>query len=305
MSSAMELYFAELRDPGKPLVASKLAALSDLPHEDVELFSNEWPSIDVERRRQILERLRVIAEDNLELDFDEVFRSCLDDDDGEVRVKAIEGLWGCESLSLIEPLVGLLLEDVEHPVRAAAAEALGQFALFAQLGQLPEIPAGMVEEALLTAFNNMDEHNEVRCRVLESLSVMNKPYVEDMIRHAYHSDKPEFKASALYAMGRNCNPGWLPILLKELRNPDPHMRFDAVRACAELEADESVPQLIELVDDDDAEVQLSAIEALGHIGGDDARERLKECLENPEERIREAAEESLEEMRFWENPSSL
>jgi len=305
MSSTLELYLEELRDLSQPLAASKLAILSDLPHDEIELFRREWPAIDVSRRRQILERLAEIAEDNLELDFDDVFRSCLDDEDSEVRVKAVEGLWGYEGHSLIEPLVALLVNDLEHSVRAAAADALGRYALLAQLGQLPEDYAGRVEEALLTAFNRIDEHPAVCCRVLEAISALSKPHVEEMIRQAYRSDSLEFQASAVYAMGRNCNPGWLPILLKELRSPNPQLRFEAAMACAELEAEEAVPHLIELTEDSDAEVQLSAIEALGRIGGSDAKERLKECLGSPEETIREAAQESLEELRFWEDPTGL
>jgi len=305
MSSPLELYLAELRDLSKSMVVSKLANLSDLSPEEADILRREWSKIDVTRRRQIVGRLAELAEDNLELDFDDVFRSCLADGDGEVRVKAIEGLWGCEERSLIDPLVRLLLEDVEHLVRAAAADGLGRFAMLAELGKMPESDAHRVEEALLTAFNKGNEHLDVRRRVLEAISPLSKPQVEEMIRQAYRSDSLEFQVSALYAMGRNCNPGWLPVLLKELRSPSPQLRFEAVRACAELEAEEAVPHLIELTRDSDAEVRISAIEALGQIGGSEAREELQRCLHSSEEPIRQAAQEALEEMKFWENPSSL
>ena len=49
-----------------------------------------------------------------------------------------------------------------------------------------------------------------------------------MIRDAYYSSELDFQASALYAMGRNCNPSWLPLLLKELHSPNPQLRFEAV-----------------------------------------------------------------------------
>jgi HEAT repeat protein len=305
MSSPLEQYLAELRDPSKPLAISKLANLSDLFPEEADIFRREWADIDVTRRRQIVGQLAELAEDNLELDFDEVFRSCLTDADGEVRMKAIEGLWGCEERSLIDPLICLLLEDMEHPVRAAAADGLGRFALLAELGKLPESDAHRVEEALLTAFNKGNEQLNVRRRVLEAISPLTKPQVEEMIRQAYRSDSLEFQVSAVYAMGRNCNPSWLPVLLKELRSPDPQLRFEAVRACAELEAEEAVPHLIELTRDSDAEVQISAIEALGRIGGGEAKEGLQQCLDSSEDVIRQASQEALEEIGFWEDPSSL
>ena len=305
MSSPLELYLAELRDLSKSMAISKLANLSDLSPEEADIFRREWPGIDVTRRRQIVGRLAELAEDNFELAFDDVFRSCLSDADGEVRVKAIEGLWGCEERSLIDPLIRLLLEDAEDSVRAAAADGLGRFAMLAELGKLPESDAEKVEEALLTAFNKGNEQLDVRRRVLEAISPLTKPQVEEMIRQAYRSDSLEFQVSAMYAMGRNCNPGWLPVLLKELRNPHLELRFEAVRACAELEAEEAVPHLIELTRDNDAEVRISAIEALGQIGGSEAREGLQQCLDNPDEPIRQASQEALEEMGFWEDPSSL
>ena len=305
MSSPLEQYLAELRDLSKPMAISKLANLSDLFPEEADIFRREWADIDVTRRRQIVGQLAELAEDNLELDFDEVFRSCLTDADGEVREKAIEGLWGCEERSLIDPLIRLLLEDVEHPVRAAAADGLGRFALLAELGKLPESDAHRVEEALLTAFNQGNEQLNVRRRVLEAISPLTKPQVEEMIRQAYRSDSLEFQVSAVYAMGRSCNPGWLPVILKELRSPDPQLRFEAVRACAELEAEEAVPNLIELTRDSDAEVQISAIEALGRIGGGEAKEGLQQCLDSSEDVIRQASQEALEEIGFWEDPSSI
>jgi len=305
MSSPLEQYLAELRDLSKPMAISKLANLSDLFPEEADIFRREWADIDVTRRRQIVGQLAELAEDNLELDFDEVFRSCLTDADGEVREKAIEGLWGCEERSLIDPLIRLLLEDVEHSVRAAAADGLGRFALLAELGKLPESDAHRVEEALLTAFNKGNEQLNVRRRVLEAISPLTKPQVEEMIRQAYRSDSLEFQVSAVYAMGRSCNPGWLPVILKELRSPDPQLRFEAVRACAELEAEEAVPNLIELTRDSDAEVQISAIEALGRIGGGEAKEGLQQCLDSSEEVIRQASQEALEEIGFWEDPSSI
>jgi len=305
MSSPLEQYLAELRDPSKPMAISKLANLSDLFPVEADIFRREWSDIDVTRRRQIVGGLAELAEDNLELDFDEVFRSCLTDADGEVREKAIEGLWGCEERSLIDPLIRLLLEDVEHPVRAAAADGLGRFALLAELGKLPESDAHRVEEALLTAFNKGNEQLNVRRRVLEAISPLTKPQVEEMIRQAYRSDSLEFQVSAVYAMGRNCNPSWLPVLLKELRSPEPQLRFEAVRACTELEAEEAVPHLIELTRDSDAEVQISAIEALGRIGGGEAKEGLQQCLDSSEDVIRQASQEALEEIGFWEDPSSI
>jgi len=305
MASSFESYMNELRDPGTPLATSKLVTLSDLSPEEVGIFIRNWPGVEVERRRQLVGRLAELLEDNLELDFDEVLRACINDDDGEVRARAAEGMCGSEERSLIEPLVRLLLDDEEHTVRAAAAIALGNFAMLAELGKLPQADARRIEDALLEAFNTENEYLDVRCRVLEAISPLGNPQIEEMIRRAYRSDELEFRVSALYAMGRNCNPGWLPLLLKELRSHDPRLRFEAARACAELEVEEAVPHLLELTRDSDAEVRASAFEALGRIGSETARDSLQECLESPDESIREAAQDALDEIAFWEDPSRI
>jgi HEAT repeat protein len=305
MSSNLESYLTELCDLGSPLITSKLVNLSDLSQEEREIFIKCWPDIDVERRRQVIGRLSELLEDNLELDFDEVFRVCFMDNDGDVRAQAVEGLCGSEERSLIEPLVHLLQDDDEHAVRAAAASALGNFAMLAALGKLPETDAYRVEEALFSTFYVENEHLAVRCRALEAISALSLPQVEDLIRDAYYSSELDFQVSAVYAMGRNCNPSWLPLLFKELRSPNPQLRFEAVRACAELEAEEAIPHMLEMTGDSDAEVKTSAIEALGRIGGDLAREVLQKCLQSPDEVIQEAAQDALEEIAFWDDPSGF
>jgi len=134
MPSALENYLKDLRDTGKPLVVSKLVDLSDLSREEMEIFGRVWPVIDVARRRQIVDLLVELAEDNFELDYYVIFRLCLGDADSEVKAKAIEGLSECEERSLLDPLIGLLLGDLEGSVRSAAAAALGTFAMLAEFG---------------------------------------------------------------------------------------------------------------------------------------------------------------------------
>jgi len=302
---SLQDYLEELKDLERPLVASKLANLSDLTPEEAAEFDCEWPDIDVERRRQVVARLDDLLEDNLELDFDAVLRLCLADPDGVVRARAVGGLEASDDRHLIDPLVDLLRDDEDGAVRAAAAGALGKFAMLAELGKLPEGDAAVVEEALLAAFDREGEDLAVRCRALEAISPLEKPRVEEMIRQAYRSDCLELQVSAVYAMGHSCHPGWLPVLLKELHSPSPQLRYEAVKACAEQEAEEAVHHLLELTRDSDAEVQTSAILALGGIGGDEAKEALAECLESESEAVREAAQEALDEIGLWEDPSAL
>jgi HEAT repeat protein len=83
------------------------------------------------------------------------------------------------------------------------------------------------------------------------------------------------------------------------------LRFEAVRACGELESEEAVPRLIELIRDEDTQIQLAAIEALGRIGGQQAKKTLQDCMEDEDEVITEAAQDALDELQFWEDPLAL
>jgi len=293
---SLERILAEISDESKPLAFRSLCDLSVLSAEELELFRGAWARIGIARQRQVMDKLVALAEENCRLDFDDIFRAGLNDPDDIVRVKSIEGLWECEDRSLIDPLITLFREDGKESVRGAAATALGRFAMLAELGKLRHEDREKVQEALLSAIDNPEEQLDVRRRAIEAISSLSLPTVKDIIRQSYGSENAKMRSSALYAMGRNCDPVWLSTLIKELASCDAEMRFEATVACGELGDDEAVPHLVRLISDSDSQVQISAIVALGHIGGSEAEEALRKCLEHPDEHIRDAAKESLEEV---------
>jgi HEAT repeat protein len=84
------------------------------------------------------------------------------------------------------------------------------------------------------------------------------------------------------------------------------MRYEAARACGELEASAALSALIYLIEaDPDPEVQEMAIWALGRIGGKEARRVLEACCESEDEALRQAAEEALDELDFLGGPLDL
>lgn len=299
---AIEDYLAELKDAGRPLASSGLDRLSNLPPGELVLFIEAWSRIDTERRRDIVGRLVELAEENTSLNFDDIFLTCLGDADAEVKVSAIEGLWEYESRSLIDPLIELLKGDSDESVRAAAATALGKFALMAELGELPPHDGARLERALVAVIGNRADRPEVRRRAVEAVAVFSNAEVNQIIQEAYNSDDHRMRVSALYAMGMSCDPRWLPILLEELGNPDAEMRFEAVVACGEMEDEGAVSRLVSLIDDPDTQVQMSAIAALGKIGGSEAEDALRRCLERTDEHIRDAAMEAVEELERSADP---
>ncbi|MFC2003026.1 HEAT repeat domain-containing protein [Chloroflexota bacterium] len=304
MSSPFEETIAKLANSDEPLRSSRLINLSNLNPEEIKLFEQAWAGIKPELRREIIYRLVELAKDNVALNFDSIFRYCLEDTDAEVRSKAIEGLWESEDTSLINPLVELLEQDSSQGVQTSAATALGQFALSAEFGKLRSNYISRVEHSLLAAIGDNTKSIEVRCRALEAVAPLGRPSVSKVIQEVYESDDTELKISAVNAMGKNYDPSWLPILLSEITSPNAEMRYEAAEACGELGEEEAVPYLIQLVNDPDAGIALAAIQALGSIGGNEAKRFLEQCLDDPEELVQQAAAQALDELEAEEGPFS-
>jgi len=294
--------FIEIGSSDKPLLNSKLTELSNLNSEELELFQHFWMLIEPKRRRLIVHRLVELAEDNLELNFDSIFKYCLGDLDDEVRSKAIEGLWENEETSLINPLISLLEQDNSETVQATAAIALGKFVMLAEHNKLRSDYVSRIQEALLAVIDDENKTVEIRRRTLEAIAPLSLPQVKAAIMEAYQSPNSKLRISSVYAMGKNCDSFWLRILLKELDNADAEVRYEAAGACGELEEVEAVPRLIMLINDPDADVQVAAIQALGKIGSAEAKECLEECLDSTDEIVRQATEQILNEMRAAEDP---
>jgi hypothetical protein len=139
---------------------------------------------------------------------------------------------------------------------------------------------------------------EVRRRAVESIAYLSDERVREIIEAAYYDDDERMRVSAVFAMGRSADPLWSSIVLKELESPYPEMRYEAARACGELEISDAVPILANLVEDQDREVQEAAIWALGNIGGNEARRILESCYITGDDFLREAVEEALDQLEL-------
>lgn len=277
---------------------SLLYHLSDLDAEGIARVRGIWPGLPVELRRRLITTLVEMAEADFELNFGEVFRMGLEDEDAEVRAASIEGLWEDDDVRLVPLLVTRLREDESASVRAAAAQSLGRFILLGELSKILPEPHNMAYQAVLATCQNEDEDIEVQRRALESLAYADNETVIQLIHKAYASPNEKVRVSAVFAMGRSANPYWSRYVRQELFSPNPEMRYEAARACGELQLREAVAELEELADDVDAEVQDAALWALGQIGGDRARAILERYCQADNEATRSAAEAALDELEF-------
>ncbi len=299
---SLETLLPQLEHAEHPPPATDLVALSGLAGDDRARFLDVWRALSIQRRRDVVDVLPDLAEDNVELNFDTVFKIGLLDDDVQVRAQSIKALWEYERYDLIAVLLRLL-HDPEAIVRAEAALGLGRYLLRAELNAEGAGIHTETETALRSVVNDESELVEVRGRALEALGVRAVDWVHDLIDEAYASGDRRLRISAVHAMGRSADPDWLPAIVDEMLSDDGEMRFEAATAAGGIGDEQAIPHLVALVDDDDAEVQQAAIAALGLIGGPEARAALHTVAsEHSDERVLEAVSEALSEADFVEDP---
>lgn len=299
---SLETLLPTLGDAGHAPPAQELASLSGIAGADRERFLEVWRTLGIQRRRDVIDRLADMAEDNVEFDFNAVFMAGVFDGDVQVRADSIKALWEYEDDDLV-PVLLRLLSDPEAMVRAEAALGLGRYLLRMEVLNRDDALAGKIESALRAIARDERELPEVRGRALEALGVRSKGWVSDLIEEAYGSGDRRMMISAVHAMGRNADLDWLATIIEEMRSEDPEMRFEAATAAGGIADEEAIPHLAELTIDDDAEVQEAAIAALGQIGGPAARNVLHAVAEGTDDaRVLEAVSDALSEAEFIEDP---
>jgi HEAT repeat protein len=270
--------------------------------EQVSLFAPAWPRLDARRRRAVIQELLDLEEDNVEFDFDAAFLEGLKDEDAEVRLNSVRGLWEHEAPDAVAPFVRLLKEDPVPAVRAEAALALGRFVILSEAGRLRERHSRVVEQALRDVVSDSDEIDEVRARALEAIGPRDDAWVRQAISEAYESGVRRMKVAAVHAMGRSAEPRWLPLLLRELANEEAEVRYEAAAALGSLGDETAVSHVVRALNDTDEEVRGASIAALGEIGGGEAREALLNLSRKGSPAEKEAALEALAEIDFAEDP---
>ena len=281
---------------------AQLAKLSPVTAQRAAEFAAELSGRAATERRRIIRTLVQMAEDNVELDYNDLYLKLLDDPDAEVRTLAVEGLWEDERASTAETLMRVAREDADEGVRSNAIKALGRFAYRFALGDVHARLGGRVR-ALLLESAEPAMPLAVRRRAIEAVGYLsNDDAVPPIIREAYRSENPALRCSAVAAMGRTCDVTWINNVLREMDSEDPEMRFEAAQAAGEIEDERALPLLVRLTRDEDAEVRLAAVAALGKIGGHVARETLTRLARGDEEALAHAAELSLEELDVGTDP---
>ncbi len=295
-------YLEELVQDSGSIRYAELVELSGLAPEEIELVRGAWPRIAPDRRLLLVSRLVETSEDNVDLDFSQIFKLALKDDGEQVRAKAVYGLWECDERPLMTTLLRLLQYDPSVEVRTAAAQAMGKYAEQAEDGKLLPNDRIRIQSALLPLVEDEGRPVELRRRALEAAGVFSDAKILQLIHWAYRHPDPRMQQSAIYAMGRNANPEWVSIIQSALEREEPAMRYEAAQACGELGSEEMIPHLLPLLKDEDMQVCLSSINALGAIGGSVAKKALRMCARSEDETMSQTASEALKSLELEEDP---
>jgi HEAT repeat protein len=273
--------------------------------DDLNIFQQEWKKVEKLRRQAVISQLVFLCEADFRLDFSRVFRYCLEDPDPGIKSHAITGLSEEEDELFISPLIRFTQRENDEEVRATAVTALGKFAILGELGKLSSTQKERLYNTLLSILKDNKESDSIKSKALVTIAAFHVPEVKALIEEAYNSSETLYKISAIRAMGRNCDLLWLDILLKEIDSDNTDLRYEAILACGELNAEEAVPILVGLTGSKETRIREAAIKSLGEIGGGTARKTLTGLAKNSRGRTRKAAESALKELDICEDFLSM
>jgi HEAT repeat protein len=291
-----ESVISRILNNNAPPSNAELGYLSELEDEELDLFNEAWSEISQGRRRELVSNLVRLSETNFRLDFTRIFSLCLEDDDPEIRIQAINGLAEDENQHHVALLAEIMESDSSEDVRATAVTALGRFAMLAELGELAGRNTSRVYKTLLDIVDSEAESAELKSLALEAISPLNMPRINELIEKYYRSEDNILKTSAIRAMGRNCDPCWLDVLANEIHNSDAGIRYEVARTCGEIAIDEAIPHLRKLLRDENLWIREAVVYALESIGSENARQELDKLTRNPEPKIRESARQAIKEL---------
>lgn len=297
-----------LLDNSQPFPPHYLHIFSDITEADFEAIKKVWPQIAVSRKINLLHDLESMMEADTLLSCDDFARFALNDEDANVRSRAISLLWECEDPKLAHQFSEMLRVDGSDLVRVAAASALGKFVLMGELEEIPQHTFTKTVELLLSIYIS-ELSDEVRQEILRSLSYSSRHDIIAMIQDAFHSEKKAWKVAALESMGRSADSRWKTHILEMLDSTDEDFQYEAVRAAGELELKAARSILLDMLAEDEIgnnDMRFQVIWALSKIGGESVYETLQELLDNAEddEEI-DILEMALENLEFTDDNTSM
>ena len=276
---------------------ASLAELSRLTGPEASEFGQLWLEWSSERVLDIVERMVSLCEDQLDVEFEVIYKQGLKHPNPTVRIASLKGLEETEDRALVIQLGKILKSDPVAEVRAAAAVPLAHFSIMAEAGKLSARYREVLEDALYGVMENEREIQEVKLKAMEAVSVFAAERLTSHIELAWSSGDLNARQSSLFAMGRTSDPKWIEYVIPDLEHDAASVRYEAAMAMGELGDEHHLRVMDAPLDDEDLTVQLAAISAVERIGGDAAKAKLELKLASPEPQVVELVQQALQTMK--------
>jgi HEAT repeat protein len=231
----------------------------------------------------------------------------INDENEEIRSKAILHLWNYPTRHFLKNLIHIANTDVSPSVRTHAIISLGRYIyeyatnvftmdfnvdIFSE--DLEENDFKNLMQLLLSIFQNTKKSITERCAALEALSYYTNEDIINLINGAFHSENPDLKKSALKAMGHNRAERWKTLILNELYKQDSQLCIAAARAAGEYKLIEAGPLLLKLAQSNDKEIVKEAMLALSKIKFKEAYNTIEKLSNSENTEIQKLAMDVLE-----------
>lgn len=294
-----------IQDTSKPVPPKYLYKLSDVAPGDLSALKAGWAKVPNERRVNLLEDILEFIETDEVLDYSEMGKLAIADQNSKIRELGIRILAPYEMVELIPTYINMVQHDPITEVRAITAAALGVFVYLGEIEELDPDVLVQVQTALTKAIAE-DQPELLRRRSLEALSYSSLDEITSMIEVAYQRPETDWVVTALNAMSRNLDERWNPSVIKSLKDIRPPVRAEAAHAAGEMELQEAREILLEMMNDDNPDVQTNAIWSLSQIGGDNVLEAMEKMLEETkDDDLANLLEEAIENLEFTQGVSAL
>ena len=280
---------------------ASLAELSRLTGPEASEFGQLWLEWSSERVLDIVERMVSLCEDQLDVEFEVIYKQGLKHPNPTVRIASLKGLEETEDRALVIQLGKILKSDPVAEVRAAAAIPLAHLSIMAEAGKLSARYREVLEDALYGVMENEREIQEVKLKAMEAVSVFAAERLKLHIESAWSSGDLNARQSSLFAMGRTSDPKWIEYVIPDLEHDAASVRYATAIAMGELGDEHHLRVMDAPLDDEDLTVQLAAISAVERIGGDAAKAKLELKLTSPEPQVVELVQQALQTMKDEED----
>ncbi len=192
----------------------------------------------------------------------------------QLRMRAADNLGATGSAAAVPSLAGVLRDDPDPQVRAAAAAALGN------------IRSGDSVAALMQALRDPDWR--VRRQAAAALTAIGAPAIPSLVS-ALAAPEESVQAMAVEAL-RGIGAPAFEALAPALGSDNPRARGNAAAALVPpADGHAALPAVIKLVNDRDAYVRAQAAQALGAFGGPEVMRALRQAMQDENPAVRAAA----------------